>query len=637
MSKKISFEDFLRKSREIHGVRYDYSKVEYVNTLTKVCIVCPEHGEFWQTPKGHMLGYGCPKCAIANRGRNNSGSLDEFIRKARLKFGYKYDYSKAEYKRCDVPVCIICPKHGEFWETPTKHLSNNGCPKCTMESVSKSRRDTLDDFIRKSRLKYGGVYDYSKTEYINSVTPVCITCAKHGDFTVTPHNHLHCGCGCPKCAEESKEGMKKPGKEDVRLSKQSRFIEQAIKVHGGKYDYSRVEYKNSHTNVCIVCPEHGEFWQTPNNHLHCHGCKKCSSQVNSVKNALTTEKFIENARKIHGDKYDYSKVEYTNSRTKVCITCPKHGDFWQMPAMHVNERQGCPLCGTLSSKEELDILEFLHEIIPETKIILREHDMISPKEIDIYIPSLKIGIEYNGLRWHSDLFDANPMKHFTKTKMCNENGICLIQIFEDEWVHKKEIVKDKLRHLLNCNTIKIYARKCTVKEIGFKTASVFLEENHIQGGTSSTVYLGSFYGDKLVGVMTFKKMLKKSNDWELTRFATLINHSVVGLGSKMLHYFIGKFNPSKIQSFADKRWTNGISENIYTKIGFVIDGYTPPSYTYVSSKSSFHHRYHKFGFRKKILHRKYGLPLTMTEKEMTESLNYYRIWDCGLIKYVWKK
>ena len=126
---------------------------------------------------------------------------------------------------------------------------------------------------------------------------------------------------------------------EIKISmKKEKFIEKANNKHGDKYDYSKVEYKNAHTKVCIICKEHGEFWQTPSNHLAGHGCQKCKTDKVINHNKLSTEIFIEKCKKLHGDKYDYSKVNYINNYTKVCIICPKHGEFWQIPSDHL---RGC--------------------------------------------------------------------------------------------------------------------------------------------------------------------------------------------------------------------------------------------------------------------------------------------------------
>ena len=293
---------------------------------------------------------------------------------------------------------------------------------------------------------------------------------------------------------------------------------------------------------------------------------------------------------------------------------------------------GCPKCSHKTSKPEDEIIKIIQEVNPQQ----RNRGLIEKREIDIYIPSLKLGIEYNGLRWHSEKFGKDHEYHLDKLNKCNEQGIRLIQIFEDEWVNHREICESKLKQICGLNTNpKIYGRKCEIREIS-KKAEVYevLDKNHIQGRTGFTVGLGAYYNNELVGVMTFKK--EKEGYWDLNRFATDNNYQCIGIGGKLFKYFTRNYDYKEIKSFADRRWTIDSYNNLYTKLGFEFDSYVPPTYWYYNQKIDQNKRFHKFGFRKQHLHKQYGLPLTMTEREMTESLGYTRIWDCGLIKYVFK-
>ena len=341
--------------------------------------------------------------------------------------------------------------------------------------------------------------------------------------------------------------------------------------------------------------------------------------------------FIKNGNKRHDFKYDYSKVNYVNAHTKICIICSKHGEFWQRPCDHL-QGCGCPKCKHTISNAEVEISEMLKTINP----LQRNRDILNGKEIDIYIPTLKLGIEYNGLRWHSEEFGKDHKYHLDKLNKCNEQGICLIQIFEDEWINHKEICESKLKQICGLNTNpKIFGRKCEIREIINKNdAYDFLNSNHIQGQAGCTIALGAYYNNELVGVMTFKK--EKEGYWDLNRFATDIRYQCVGIGGKLFKHFTRNYDYQEIKSFADRRWTTDPTNNLYTKLGFEFDSYVPPSYWYYNPKVDQYKRFHKFGFRKQHLHKQYGLPLTMTEREMTESLGYTRIWDCGLIKYVFK-
>ena len=435
------------------------------------------------------------------------------------------------------------------------------------------------------------------------------------------------------------------------VSKNNIFIEKARQIHNDKYDYSKVNYVNSRTKVCIICPEHGEFWQTPHNHLKGYGCAECGKEKSHLPK-ITTEDFIAKSKEIHGNKYDYSKVCYKTSDTKVCIICAEHGEFWQTPSNHMNG-SGCPKCANEKRKNALikdtklfiDAATLIHDGKPEDEIISlfteiehQQHnrEILNGMEIDIFIPPLKLGIEYNGLRWHSEEFGKDHRYHLDKLNKCNEQGIKLIQIFEDEWINHREICESKLKQICGLNrNPKIYGRKCEIREITNKDiAYKFLDKNHIQGRTSFTIALGAYHQEELVGVMTFKN--EKEGYWDLNRFATDINYQCVGIGGKLFKYFTRNYPFIEIKSFADRRWTTDPTNNLYIKLGFEFDSYVPPSYWYHNPKINPYTRFHKFGFRKQHLHKQYGLPLTMTEREMTKALGYVRIWDCGLVKYIYK-
>ena len=434
-------------------------------------------------------------------------------------------------------------------------------------------------------------------------------------------------------------------------SKNNIFIEKARQIHNDKYDYSKVNYVNSRTKVCIICPTHGEFWQTPHNHLKGYGCAECGKEKSHLPK-ITTEDFISKSKERHGNKYDYSKAYYKTWDAKVCIICPEHGEFWQTPSNHING-SGCPKCANEKRKNALlkdtklfvDVATLVHDGKPEDEIVSlfseiehQQHnrEILNGMEIDIFIPPLKLGIEYNGLRWHSEEFGKDHRYHLDKLNKCNEKGIRLIQIFEDEWINHREICESKLKQICGLNTNpKIYARKCEIREISDKTeAYEFLDKNHIQGRTVCTIALGAYYQNNLIGVMTFKK--EKEGYWDLNRFATDINYQCVGIGGKLFKYFTRNYPFIEIKSFADRRWTTDPTNNLYTKLGFAFDSFVPPTYWYHNPKINPYIRFHKFGFRKQHLHKQYGLPLTMTEREMTTALGYVRIWDCGLIKYVYK-
>ena len=192
-------EEFLKKAHAIYGDKYCYERTILGGHLDKICVTCKEHGDWYPVRKNFLSGHGCPECAKEASSSKQKKSIKQFVEDARKKHGDKYDYSKAEYKNAITKVCIICPTHGEFWQTPNSHLNGCGCKKCGDEFRGNTRRFTKEKFIERSRQKWGDKYSYGKTDYVDNKTKVCITCKKHGDFWQSPANHMTWE-GCPVCA-----------------------------------------------------------------------------------------------------------------------------------------------------------------------------------------------------------------------------------------------------------------------------------------------------------------------------------------------------------------------------------------------------------------------------------------------------
>ena len=263
-------------------------------------------------------------------------------------------------------------------------------------------------------------------------------------------------------------------------------------------------------------------------------------------------------------------------------------------------------------------------------VLTNKRNIISPLELDIYIPNKNIAIEYHGLYWHSEqqLLNRSPKTyHLNKLKLAQEKNIRLIQIFEDEWLHKKEIVINRLKHMLGVYERKIGGRMLSIKEISSKEKNDFLNTYHIQGKDSSSIKLGAFYKEELISVMTFGKtriaLGNKTNGFELIRFATKFGVLGQGIASKMLHHFIKNYSPEKIITYSDKRWNTG---NLYKQLGFEYSHMSEPNYWYVINKQ----RKHRYGFKKQNLNERLEtFNPEKTEYENMLSNGYDRIWDCG--------
>lgn len=286
-----------------------------------------------------------------------------------------------------------------------------------------------------------------------------------------------------------------------------------------------------------------------------------------------------------------------------------------------------------TSSEETEIIDYIKSLGFECS---KNRTVLNGKELDIFIKDKGLAIEFNGNKWHTEIFGGKDKNyHINKLLECEKQSIRLVQIFEDEYVNHKNIVFSKIKHIIGCNNDlpKIFARKCDIRTIDRYQAKAFLIDNHIQGYSKSTVYLGAFFNNELIGVMSF---LKESEwNWNLTRFATSINYTCCGVGGKLFNYFIKNYRYNIIKTFADRRWSTNISENLYTKIGFKIDGVVNPSYWYYNGSIDRYARVHKFNLRKDSLMSMGNFSNDMTEWEMAREFGYDRIWDCGLIKYVY--
>lgn len=507
----------------------------------------------------------------------------------------------------------------------------------------------LEEFIEKAKACHPNEnLDYSEAVYVNNRTPLKIIDhslrpdgTEYGEFWQTPSNHL--------------KGQSHPDKRARKISqKKALTYEDLLPRLRASHPNEKLEYpdhqeiENMHSYITIIDhdldingDEYGEYRQEINAHLKGSGHPRKARDRMSDMQRKPCGEYIESVKEVHKDcDYDYSQINYINNHSRITVVCNKigsdnkpHGPFVIMAGNFLHGK-GCPKCANSISKCENEIYEYVKGLLGKDKVVQRARKVVDGYEIDIYIPSRNIGIEYNGLYWHSER-QKDKWYHINKTIACNKQGIRLVQIFEDEYTEHKEIVLSKIRHLLGIdnNRTKYRAHRCIVREILKSDAEVFLNQYHIQGFTASTLYTGAFANidgeDVLVGVMTYKRT---DNTWELNRFATNYHYNINGLGGKLFKWFTKRYEFDKVISFADRRWTLSVSNNLYTKLGFKLENITKPDYKYVVDGV----RKHKFLFKKEIVARHYNFPLTMSELDMTRELGLYRIWDCGMFKYVYK-
>jgi len=461
---------------------------------------------------------------------------------------------------------------------------------------------TTNDFIQRANKIHNNKYDYSLVNYKNNKQKVKIICSKHGIFEQIPGNHLR-NQGCPQCSIEKSKQKRSLTTND--------FIQKANKIHNNKYDYSLVDYKHSHQKIKIICSKHGVFEQVASSHLNGCGCNNCF--INNQSGDFNH--FYNLSVKIHNNKYDYSLVDYKNMKTKVKIICPKHGVFEQCPDNHIHN-QGCPQCISKNyvSKSELDIRNWIKSYVT---IDTNNKKLISPYEVDILIPKYKIAIEYNGLYWHSEQQGKDKYYHLKKFNLCMKKNYRLIQIWENEWILKKDIVKSILLSSINGIKNKINGRQCKINNVTPKIAKCFYENNHIQGFKGGQ-HKGLFYNNQLVSLMTIDKK------GELQRFANKIYTIVHGSFSKLLK----SFDKKSIFTFADLRYFTG---NVYIKNNFKYVYTTRPNYYYFKKLCI----YHRMNFQKKKIEQKnMKFDSNLTEYQNMLQNGYDRIWDCGNKKFL---
>jgi Zn ribbon nucleic-acid-binding protein len=355
-------------------------------------------------------------------------------------------------------------------------------------------------------------------------------------------------------------------------------------------------------------------------------------------NKKTTEQFsIEVSKLENGTDYLVSG-EYINDKTKIAMTHKTCGHTYNVrPGDFIRGRRcpNCSLAGT--SFQEKEIADYIKFIYPGD--VIQGYRDATGLEIDIYIPDKKIGIEYNGLYWHSDLYKKKDY-HLKKTKHFSDLGIRIIHIFEDEWIQKRKIVESKLSHIIGMNfNEKIYARKCSIKEIDPALKDNFLNKNHIQGSDRSSIKLGMFFNEELISVMTFGTERvslgnKGKSSYELIRFASAIDKLVIGGFSKILTYFKKNYEWNTVKTYADLRWS--WEDSVYKKSGFELIHSSKPNYWYFSNDKI---RKHRYAFNKQKIKEKFPdiYNKNLTEFQIMDQTDFLRIYDCGNLVYEMKK
>lgn len=544
-------------------------------------------------------------------------SQAEFFEKAIAVHGDKFSYANCIFEGVGKKVVITCSSHGDFTPRAADFLSGSGCRKCQDVTRNAGNRIPYKAFVELARRTHGDIFEYPEDSYRAFHSKTKIVCGEHGEFWQTPVNHTKHGYSCPKCTGRGWD--------------HSDFLTRVATVHGDRYDYSQSSFTLATNDIIVTCREHGDFSQAAHYHIAGAGCRKCATEANEI----TEKTFLERAKERHGDLYDYSKTVYNKYLEKVDILCRKHGTFRQYPIRHVRNGYGCPKCPSSYSKPHEKLVEYIRDLgfIEGRDFLINDRTAIGPKELDIYFPEKKLGIEINGVYWHStnevEALHVFKHRHLNKRNLCRAVDITLMQVTDTEILGRFTLIGSIVAAALGVSLHKVFARKCLLREVSKVEARVFLEENHLQGNTAASIYLGLYSTEGvLIQLMTFgKPRFNREYSYELIRLCSKKNTKVIGGSARLFRYFVNNYlkEAEKVISYCDTRVFQG---EVYEKLGFSLLRETKPNYVYLDKCCNL------AGGRLKFQKHKLSRILTSFDSNLTESQNMfangYRImFDCG--------
>ncbi len=499
--------------------------------------------------------------------------------------------------------------------------------------------DEVKDKMKNTNIERYGVDNYTKTsEYLEKTKKTNLE--KYGvEFSLQSEEVRDKG----KKTSLLRYGVEYPSQSKLIRNK---VIRSNIERFGVKCNLQSEDSKNKikSTNLSRYGVENPMYLDETKDKI-----KKTNIERYGVDNYTKTDEYLEKSKKTNLEKYGVEYVtqsSYIRRNYKVtnnpyyiryirntisefrCDYEKDHNFFISISLYYgrsSNNTKLCTVCNPVSASssiKEKDLYNYIKEIYPGEVISNYRNKL----ELDVYLPELNIGFEFNGLYWHSSKY-LSMNYHLDKTTHFNDLGIRVFHIFEDDWDYKNDIIKSQISNLLGVNENRIYARKCTISIIDKKQSNIFLDENHIQGSDKNNISIGLFNDEELVSVMTFNKRegrnIINGNRWNLSRFSNLKNTSVIGGFSKLLKYFIKEYKPNSIISYADRYWSDG---GVYIKNGFTLVNKSKPDYKYIIGDT----RVHKQNFTKSKL----GIKgMDITESEYMENNGLYKIYDCGKLKF----
>lgn len=618
---KLTQEEFIRRCNEKHNGKYIYDKTIYNGAKENIIVTCPIHGDFEVEARYHMSGVGCPKCRKHNKSDEDINERKKcFLEKSKNKYGDKYEFPNIneEFRWSKSKITTRCTKCGRvFTIIANNHLTSKsgGCD-CVDRSKKKDIKPTwkrlytyeeLNKYIKKENFKLVP-FEGEKDKYNDYVT---IHCEKHGDFLRKVNSVTQGFYNCDECGKEKMKSACKLKYEDYykRLSKDLLEIIEPIKE-------TYIKGSKNMTFRCKICGH--EFERIPINMVTVkfkHPCPKCALKLISKERKKTTEQYIEEAKKVHGENaYDYSQVKYNSSYDIIKLKCNECGREFSIEANSHLRGHGCPYHYLTSSKKEKELLEFIQSIGEEA--LDNDRELLDfRKELDIYLPTKKIEFEFDGLYWHCEKLKGR-FYHILKTNECYYNGVRLFHIFEDEWINKKEIWKSIILNVLD-KTPNIYSiSDCTIREVEEEESLRFLNDNSLEYPQIGNIRLGLYKGEELVLLMVLGKSINGKGiidyDFELIHLCDKIYTKAEYGVQHLFKHFVEQYKPNKIISYSDLRFDNGTT---LKELGLTFKERINPDFWYVKCEVRKHKSYFD-GNNEEVLDEKWN-----------------KIYDCGKLCY----
>lgn len=440
MFKRFTTKEFIDKSLKKHGDKYDYSKVDYINSRTKVIVICKKHGEFKIKPPAHFnLGQGCKECSVLNR----TTSFEEFIKKSHKVHNNLYDYPKQNFEGVTSCVKIICSKHGEFVQKGYSHLNGNGCRECGTERTAKKTVISLKQFKTRASKVHKNRYNYNKVyQFKNTSEKIEIICPEHGVFTQAVGNHLY-GHGCYHCGNERRI-IKGRGKwEDV--------YRKLKKIHGDKYIFNKSSYIMISEKINVHCKVHNhDFDIKVSSLLNGQGCYHCG--INKIVDFLKSDwdSTYEKIKKVHGNRYSYNLDTFDGRKSPMEINCHKHGVFIQEPSIHI-AGHGCPNCNSSIGENYINLYLSNNKINFETQRTFKGLKMKRKLKVDFYLEAYNLVIEYNGRQHYEPIGTFGGVKALLRTQKSDniKKQFCKKNNINFEVIRYDQDTEERLREILS--------------------------------------------------------------------------------------------------------------------------------------------------------------------------------------------